>query len=217
MVAGAIAGPIAGKLATGIGLSVSGFGAAVMGGALTGGLSGGINAKLQGGNFREGFINGAKAGAVTGALIWGATNAKQIYDKHEESGGDGPIDMDDLVDSVYKDYPSLPRPKGLKIEGVARIYENGKTVWGWWESQDRILVATAGRAPEDVQATVFHELLHVDEASYWTFGRQSIYSRYRAIFDNHDWIDKTASQYNTSLRVHGYPKPSLDGAPWRWW
>jgi len=112
----------------------------------------------------------------------------------------------------------LPRPEGLEIIGVSRMYEDGKPVWGWWKSQDRIYIATAGRTSADVQTTILHELLHVDEA-YNRFLVHGSLFRYRYEFaanNTHPWIRNFTDSYNVAIRTrYRSPIPSLNDAPWR--
>jgi hypothetical protein len=134
--------------------------------------------------------------------------------------------LDKLAGQVYADYPEL-KQYNMEITAVDHLYDNyGKPADGEWASQDKILIATSGRANNNIKATILHELLHVDASNHdWTQGIRLAYrfGGWPNDFD-HDEIEVLHMDYLYHLEEREYllpdltsskELPSLDRLSWR--
>ncbi|QIB64763.1 hypothetical protein [Kineobactrum salinum] len=122
--------------------------------------------------------------------------------------------IDRLAAKVYSDFPELSHANIEPVESISQLWgdPDGKYLGG-----NRIQVVHRDSSDEYLQETIFHELLHMDEAQTVVGGNVIGYIIHENIsqLGRHDpWINQTSRAY-ASYILTGRNKPDISQAPWR--
>ena len=171
-------------------------------------------------------IGGSASSLTGGQIANGAVpGAMQHLFNDEGVRSESPQEkIDRLVTEVLNDYPDLILGGQRDVAVAGSGVSGDASVHGHWSSQGVIEIAYEGRPDSFIQGIIFHELLHVDQANYVSFGNRILYKTYSAYFEpggHNKFVTAAGQQYSRQAAAigHGdkptFVKPNLDDAPWR--
>ncbi|WP_444909726.1 hypothetical protein [Microbulbifer sp. TRSA005] len=170
-------------------------------GVVVSAVVGGTASVISGGKFANGAVTGAFSYVLNSSLHADAPETPQER-------------VNRLAEEVYKDFPELRRANLIAVEDISGLFHEND---GQYMGGSDILIKYKSSSDDWIKSTIFHELLHMDEAltvangSKWGYAAYEFYTH-----KGHDpWINSADMQYNSYLYNPRAVKPDLSSAPWR--